>query len=91
MGFSRVITPRDGKDAKQRSKVVSKNLNGVEWIQCSSLLDAINAGLVQPLPKRKRRTNKTSVREQNTSAYPERLEDLGLPELLDDGDDDAFM
>jgi DNA repair protein RadA/Sms len=94
MGFSRVVTPRDAASRrlsrkKSGQRTTSSQMTGLEWIQCDTLLDAITAGLVQPLPKRK--PKRTSPRAANGSS-PGRLEDLGLDEIMDDEEDeDVFL
>lgn len=88
MGFSRVVTPRDARKLsrkKSSQRTTSSQSNGLEWIECDSLLDAISAGLVQPLPKRK--PKRTSPR----ASSPGRLEDLGLDEIMDDGEDGDYL
>uniref|UniRef100_A0A7R9VCI5 RecA family profile 1 domain-containing protein n=1 Tax=Pseudictyota dubia TaxID=2749911 RepID=A0A7R9VCI5_9STRA len=55
MGFSRIITPdggrrRKGSLIKKESRRRHNNANGIEWIKCEGLLDAISAGLVSRLP-----------------------------------------
>ena len=84
MGFSRVIAPRDyrskgikKKNAKQSTTVTQ--VNGIEWIQCTSLSSAINEGLVHPIPKRVSRPRSNSSVDKSTNDY--RIE------ILDDGDD----
>ena len=94
MGFSRVITPRDGRQSKRRKSgqrtTTASSSYGLEWIQCDTLLEAITTGLVHPLPKRK--ASRTSQRPPLNGASPGRLQDLGLDEIMDDDeDDDAFL
>jgi len=88
MGFSRVITPRDRRKTirKERSsKLSTSTVNGMEWVQCATLMDAITAGLVQPLPKRKRRR---SSPKSDSPSTPGSLDELGLEEIMDDEDED---
>jgi DNA repair protein RadA/Sms len=89
MGFSRVITPRvssraRGKAAKKGRASISR-LHGVEWIQCDTLLDAINQGLIREIPKRQRRKKAKKV------DY-EMLEDSVMKDdfVILDGDDDNY-
>jgi DNA repair protein RadA/Sms len=95
MGFSRVVTPRDAASRRSSRKPgqrtsSSSQMNGLEWIQCDTLLDAITAGLVQPLPKRKAKS--ASPRASANASSPGRLEDLGLDTIMDDGEDeDVFL
>lgn len=97
MGFSRVITARDGRggskakryyNKKQRTTTTSSTTRvaGLEWIQCENLLEAINAGLVSPVPKRKPRRRGPPA--PGSISPPGSLEDLGLEEIMDDGNDD---
>jgi len=74
MGFSRVISAKDANE---------KGIRDVEWIQCKTVLEALNAGLVHPLPKRRSRVKK----KKNTYA-PDEVEDLGLEMMDNDEDDD---
>ena len=69
---------------------MTTTIHGMEWIQCDTLMDAINTGLVQPMPKRKRRR---TVEGESEIRTPGSLEELGLDEIMDDeeNDDDAFM
>jgi predicted ATP-dependent serine protease len=87
MGFSRVISPKDyrmngnrKKTAKQATTV--SQINGIEWIQCSNLLSAINEGLVHPIPKRvtQRQAKSSSGNTSDKNDFP--------VEILDDVDDD---
>jgi DNA repair protein RadA/Sms len=95
MGFSRIVTPRDAgtprkgfrKGPKKQGGAQSSSVNGIEWIQCDNLKDAINAGLVAPLPKRRARRQVPST-EDAESEIPGRLEDLQLDEIVDDDDDE---
>jgi len=72
-------------------KQTTTTIHGMEWIQCDTLMDAINTGLVQPMPKRKRRRTAEGANEIRA---PGSLEELGLDEIMDvedNDDDDAFM
>jgi hypothetical protein len=82
MGFQRIITSLE--NPKARRGTGRTHSSGIEWVQCSSLMEAINAGLVQSLPRRGRRRSK----EGNDA--PSSSEQL---EIIDDEDDeyDAFM
>jgi DNA repair protein RadA/Sms len=86
MGFSRIITPKNGRDRRRsrQSGQSSTQAKGIEWIQCETLLSAINSGLAQPLPKKRRK-------KLPPGEHPDSLEQL--EEILDDDDDefDAFM
>lgn len=84
MGFSRVVTPLVGGRPKNGKTSLSKNYNGVEWIQCDTLREALQKGLVDSLPSRKRMSRKRGT----SKAIPGSLEDLGLDEILDDDDDE---
>lgn len=87
MGFSRVVTPR-AKGSKQRAggTTTFSRANGIDWIQCDRLLDAINEGLVAKLPKARRRQKpKDSV---DGATVPGSLEDLMLDNVINDDDDD---
>jgi DNA repair protein RadA/Sms len=93
MGFSRVITPpvsrRKGSNKKGANKkngrTASTTSQGMEWIQCDTLMDAIEVGLVAPLPQPKRKRRSTI---ESSGTIPEQLGDLGLDEILDDDDDE---
>ncbi|CAB9519409.1 DNA repair protein RadA [Seminavis robusta] len=93
MGFLRIITPmtytrKQQQSGKMRSGkgFITTTEHGIERVQCSTLLAAINAGLVQQLPKRRKRDS--TARRKGVSA-PGSLGDLNLdPPILDDDDDD---
>ena len=89
MGFSRVVTPRAKKGSKQKAggTTTFSRANGIDWIQCDRLLDAINEGLVAKLPRaRQRRKPKDNV--DRTTDAPGSLEDLMLDNVINDDDDD---
>jgi predicted ATP-dependent serine protease len=87
MGFSRVVTPKDyrtkgsKKDKGDRVATTVTRVNGIEWIQCSTLASAINEGLVQPIPKRVSRQKSKSTSVGLAYEGPQL-------EILDDQDDD---
>ena len=86
MGFSRVVTPKNGGfNRRPRRGSQPSRVNGIEWIQCDTLQEAINAGLVNALPKRGRK------RSSQSEEVPGSLEQL--EEIFDDDDDefDSFM
>lgn len=88
MGFSRIITPKTGIGKRRSSPAArSSNSRGVEWFQCETLQEAINAGLVENLPKGRKKTRNPPFIED----IPGSLEQL--EEILDDQDDpdDVFM
>lgn len=94
MGFSRIVTPREYSTGKKRANqnlpIAIKTIDGLEWVQCEKLMDAINNGLTQNVPK-VRRTKKRGPQKTST---PGTLEELDLPEIYDGEDDDdrdAFM
>ena len=99
MGFSRVVTPRDhsrqrGK-AKSQGRTTFSRFNGMDWIQCDTLRDALNEGLVRHLPKGRR--NLQQKKKYSGTTAPGTLEELMLNEVIvddedvddDDDDDDA--
>jgi DNA repair protein RadA/Sms len=99
MGFSRVIGPPDVRSSHKKRKsgekvITSRLANGMEWIQCDTLMSAINEGLVQPVPKRKPRTPPPKM-DSGSSDTPGSIEDLGFEQpILDDEDniiDDAVF
>ena len=91
MGFSRVVTPLKSRSKKGRKTKFSR-VDGIDWIQCDTLLSAINEGLVRPVPAKRRRAK----RREDVDDAPNDLHDLGLEEIMDDDDnyddddDDAF-
>jgi len=106
MGFSRVITPREARRSRrmkagrgqERHKMTASVVDGVEWIQCETLLDAINAGLVSAIPEKpRRRTTKRSAGasssyHEGSGEAPGTLQELELEEIYDDeGDEDSFL
>jgi len=52
MGFSRIITPSSLKKTKEKKKFGPKEISagGIKQILCENVMDAINAGLIEPLP-----------------------------------------
>jgi len=83
MGFSRVVSPFH-HDAKRRKvsasqKTKETSWKGMEWIQCQSLRDALDVGLVVRLPRRKKRAKKTAE-------APDSLEELET--IMDDTDEE---
>lgn len=84
MGFSRVVSPMDravkGTSVSSSKDVHITKVNGIEWIQCRKLYDALQAGLVSPIPKRRKRKSSTNS--------PTTLEELGLDEIMDDDDEE---
>ena len=92
MGFSRVVTARQGggrsfsKKSGRGNAKVSK-IHGMEWIQCDTVKDAINAGLVSPLPRRTKSAPNKKGRAGKPA--PGSMEDLQLNDIiLDDEEDD---
>lgn len=93
MGFSRVITPRPkGKRRGAQQGPGIKRVGGVECIECDTLLDAINEGLVAKLPKRRKRKRPTDIADGENGNYspksaPGRVEDLELDQIIVDEDE----
>ena len=84
MGFSRVITPRTGKGRKKGgpSKPSFSRAMGIDWIQCDTLSDAVNEGLVVRLPKGRRKIP-PSLDADNVEAPPRGVKSPGtLAELM---------
>lgn len=93
MGFSRVVTAphQGGKQKRKQQGQGSNKIHGMEWIQCDNLMDAINSGLVSPLPSRsKRSTRKPASPNSPTNPAPGMFKDLNLDIILDDEEDDDF-
>jgi predicted ATP-dependent serine protease len=87
MGFSRVVTPHvkdRRKDSARQDGARFQRTNGMDWIQCNTLLDAINEGLVAKLPKRRRRNHSSD----DTASAPSSMEDLQLDSVIVDDDED---
>ena len=59
---------------------------GIEWIQCESLLDALNLALVDPLPKRRSRKQKSGG--DDGMPIPGSMKELGLDNSAIDDDED---
>jgi len=102
MGFSRVVGPpsynnkqgpgkynnRAGKGGKGGQPTITTE-HGIERIQCQTLLQALNAGLVRELPKKQPRKTKEGGSTTSRSAAPGNSQDLQLDNIImDDGDDD---
>lgn len=89
MGFSRVVTPRNKSRRKGGpSKIGFSRSMGIDWIQCETLSDAINEGLVSKLPNGRRKTTKSLDEEQRESKPPGNMSDLMLDQIITDDDDD---
>jgi DNA repair protein RadA/Sms len=99
MGFSRIITPASYSRSQSRAKTSkapgdksASRVQGIEVLQCSTLLAAINEGLVTALPKR-RSLKPMSTTFQKTA--PGSLNELNLNESftgeLYDDDDSVYM
>lgn len=87
MGFSRIITARDPssyKNSKKRQKIYTTTSQGIEWIQCETLLDALNLAMVDPLPKRRKKKPTATA-----SSSPASVDELGLDDTILDDEDDA--
>lgn len=92
MGFSRVVTSRSFDRTKrkvdERGKPSFSRIYGIDWIQCDTLMDALNEGLVRQLPKPRPR-RKSIRQERSEPVSPGDLDDLMLNDqdlILDDGD-----
>ena len=86
MGFGRIITSRDRSrlSGPKSQKVISRVSNGIEWIQCSSLPEALNQALVDPLPRKRMRPKNPQV------SPPGSVDELGLDPVIQDSDEDNF-
>lgn len=96
MGFSRIITPitytrkGPGKNNSKSGQPFITKEHGIERVQCSTLLAAINAGLVRELPKRRKRRITKAEGAAGFSPAPGSLADLDLDEaIMDDHEDDG--
>ena len=93
MGFSRIVTPvsytkgAPGRNDRKHGHAIVTREHGIERIQCSTLLAAINSGLVRELPKRRKRRSSNS-NAMNPPTAPGSLEDLNLEEIILDDDED---
>jgi DNA repair protein RadA/Sms len=97
MGFSRVVTPRTTKSRQKvgPSKPGFSRFMGIDWIQCDTLSDAINEGLVTRLPKGRRKTREKQDAEEGDKPEfssgrrpPGALGDLMLDQIITDDEDD---
>jgi DNA repair protein RadA/Sms len=86
MGFSRVVAPGNGMVGTGAECAISR-LQGVDWIQCNTLVEALNEGLVQRLPKRQRSRRQPGIRQASS---PESLDELLLGEIIVDDEDLGF-
>lgn len=95
MGFSRVVTSRVFDRKKKNNNIRGKpsfsRIYGIDWIQCDTLVDALNEGLVRRLPTRgQRKTNrKKSI---DGPGPPGSMEDLMLNDedfIMDEEDYDG--
>lgn len=83
MGFSRVVSALEIPVKGSKSKAPSP-VYGIEWVQCETALDALQAGLSRPLPKRRSRKARGAEGSFQT------VEDLGL-EIMDDDENSSFL
>lgn len=93
MGFSRVVSSRSfqrNQKSYQRGKPSFSRIDGMDWIQCDTLVEALNEGLVTRLPKRGKRKAKTS----DEGNPPGTIEDLMLQNSIivdeEEEDDSVF-
>ena len=87
MGFSRVVTSRVLDRTKKtaavnRGKPSFSRIHGIDWIQCDTLVDALNEGLVRQLPQRRPRRK---TRRQGRESSPGSMDELAL------NDEDLFV
>mmetsp|Transcript_1118 Transcript_1118/g.1646 ORF Transcript_1118/g.1646 Transcript_1118/m.1646 type:complete len:681 (-) Transcript_1118:88-2130(-) len=83
MGFSRIVSSRDKKSRRTTGKPKFSKSQGIDWIQCDNLLDALNEGLVRSLPKKGTPRRKFQDSTQSPRSVPE----LMLDEVILDDDD----
>ena len=103
MGFSRIVIPKQNMNYSPQKKAKwgksyqkSQSAFGIECVECETLREAINAGLVSPIPKKIKRKSKKFVKgvfkggkiggKSNSSKI-----DLGLDDedefIMDDSED----
>ena len=95
MGFSRVVTSRVFDRKKKNNNIRGKpsfsRIYGIDWIQCDTLVDALNEGLVRRLPTRvQRKTNRK--KSMDGPGPPGSMEDLMLNDedfIMDEEDYDG--
>jgi len=89
MGFSRVVSSRDKKSSRTNGKPKFSKSQGIDWIQCDTLLDALNEGLVGSLPMKGTRRNGSKQSPGRTSTQsPDSVAELMLDDVVDDDNDD---
>ena len=97
MGFSRVVTPPSTIPGKKASKrkgsgnfkgTKMTKIHGMEWIQCETLRDAIDAALVMPLSSIKRAPSKKPPTSKSGKPV---YEDDGEDELVSGGVSVSFL
>ena len=92
MGFSRVVTSRamirGKKTSANRGKPTVSRFQGIDWLQCDNLVDALNEGLVSQLPQRRRQRKSKESIDRDSALFPGNLGELALD---DAEDDDLFL
>jgi DNA repair protein RadA/Sms len=101
MGFTRVVTPKMAKSPHEQQV---PRYPGMEWIQCSTLLAALNAGLTAPVSSARRRRRSesgggsskqrpTTTNSWNKGGWKSNAAPSSLPDLMlnDDQDDDEAI
>ena len=95
MGFSRIIIPKQSASYGGQKKAKwgknyqkSQSAFGIECVECETLREAINAGLVSPIPKKIKRKSKKvgGGRKMKSSQLKLGLDD-GDEFIIDDSED----
>jgi DNA repair protein RadA/Sms len=86
MGFSRVVVA--GKRLRP-----GRRQNGMEYLECPTLRQALELGLTAAIPKRRRKTSSstpsgTAKGSSSLKASPESLDELELNDIILDDDED---
>ena len=98
MGFSRIIMPKQNRDFNPRKEMKwggdkqsykkSQSSFGIECVECETLREAINAGLVSPIPKKsKRKTNRNKWGSSKERPNLDFADDNGDDLIIDDSED----
>lgn len=95
MGFSRIVGPIQGKRIRKSKKnrsnpttSTNSSSSGIQVIQCETLVEAINEGLVTKLPPTKRKKGRQSKQKNRKKRENDITAEF---EVIDDDDDDYNM
>jgi predicted ATP-dependent serine protease len=94
MGFSTVVIPKQNFEKKKkgvryntRSKSIQSSIRGVDCIEATSLMNALEQGLTAKIPKGKKKKKGNRKGQKSMPLYDEGQEELIIDDIDDDDDD----